>query len=259
MVSRAFSALNRNPGLALAPILMDLTSFLLGLMTIGFWGESQLSLKLALDVGMPSISTILEKNVLASGVNFDLFGGGIEGSILLALLLLLLSAFVEAGFIGLLYELARDNAPSMPAFASYAKRFWLRILGLRLLVFVFTIVGGLLAMLLSIFGVLAFLVIFLILRVNDIYWEYTMVSEDIGIAEAFHLSRMYFVNRPEELSGIIIDIFLVNFIAALVVNLLWNPVVIFITIPFYCYVSTALQLALMKSKLDLGDLPLPVV
>ena len=56
--------------------------------------------------------------------------------------------------------------------------------------------GGLLALLLCIIGVIAFLVIFLIFRIKYIYWEFTMVSEDLGISEAFSLSRVHYANRP---------------------------------------------------------------
>ncbi|MDD2211353.1 MAG: hypothetical protein PHN71_08570 [Candidatus Cloacimonetes bacterium] len=256
MINRAFSALSRNFYLILIPILMDLTSFIFALVTTGFWGESKVSLKLALDVGLPSISSIFDQNVLVSGVNINQTGalpGGI--ALILVLLFVLLGAYLEAGFIGLLHEVAKDNVPSLDTFVSYAKRFWLRFLGLRLIIFVFSLLGVFLAMLLSIIGVIAFLVIFLILRIKYIYWEFTMVSEDMGISEAFSRSRMHYENRNPELSSIIISILVANFIAALIVNLLWTPVVVFISIPIYCYVATALQLALMYNKLALPEQP----
>lgn len=53
MINRAFNTLKRGLGLVLIPILMDIISFVLGLMTTGFWGESKITLKLALEVGMP--------------------------------------------------------------------------------------------------------------------------------------------------------------------------------------------------------------
>lgn len=250
MVNRAFSALNRNLGLVLVPIFMDLMNLLLGLASTGFWGESKLSLKLALDVGLPSIATVLEHNVLAGP---ELSGSGALPAMLLALFFLLLGAFVEAGFIGLLCEAGREKAATLAAFVGYAKRFWLRMLGLRLLISVTIYIGGLVAMLLSIIGVIAFLVIFLILRVKYIYWEYVMVSEDIGIARAFNRSRLYFQYRTPQLNIIILSIFLANFVTALIVNWLWHPVVLFIAIPFYCYLATGLQLALMKDTLYLSD------
>jgi hypothetical protein len=253
MVRRAFSALNGNPGLVLAPVLKDLASLLLGLMTAGFWGEPQASFILALDVGLPTISTVLENNVLSTGVDLDLAGGGAGVPLLLALLFFLLRVLIEAGFIGLLCDLARGIAPTLTAFVSYSKRFWQRMLGLRLLTLVFTAILGTLAMLLPVIGIIAFPVILFVLRVKFIYWEYTMVSEDIGIAEAFGRSGLYFAKRTPQLHGIVIGIVLLNFIAAFLVNMLWSPEVIFISIPFYCYLATALQLALMGNKLELDD------
>jgi hypothetical protein len=258
MLNRAFSTLNRNLGLILIPIFMDLASFLLGLMTIGFWGESKVHLKLALDVGLPSIATVLEQNVLASGFSFN-FGDGVGAwgfAFLLFLLFFVLGAYCEAGFIGLLYQAVAKDAPStLDTFLYYGNRFWLRFLGLNLLVFLVTIVGGLMAMLLFVFGVIAFLVIFLILRIKYIYWEFTIVSEDMGVLEAFNRSKMHYNNRSPEMAIIIIKILVANFIAALIVNFLWSPVMIFIAIPIYSYVATGLQLALMCNKLELSDAP----
>ncbi len=260
MISRAFSTLNRNLGLVLVPVLMDLASFALGMMTVGFWGQSKLSLKLALNVGLPSISAILEQNVLAGEITLGLDGAGpAAATFLLAILFLFLSAFVEAGFVGLLYEVAGEKAPSLDSFVSYGKRFWLRFLGLRLLVFAFSIIGILMAMLLSIIGLFAYMIIFIVLRVRYIYWEYTMLSEDLNVFDAFRRSRVLFDGRAPELSSIIIAILLANFLVALIINLAWTPVTLLLFIPIYGYVASALQMALMMNKLELNvESPLPV-
>lgn len=113
MISRAFNALNRSLGLVLIPIIMDIVSFGLGLMITGFWGGSKVTLKLVLDAGLPSISSVIERNVFPV-LTFD-FGGGDPGTGALAigLLMFFVGAFAEAGFIGLLYERARGNAVNL--------------------------------------------------------------------------------------------------------------------------------------------------
>lgn len=250
MVNRAFSALNRNLGLVLIPVLLDLVFFILGMMATGFWGDAQLSIKVILDVGLPSISAILEHDILAGSLV-----GADSPVVFLFILSLLMGAFAEAGFVGLLYEIAREKVPALGSFVSYGKRFWLRFLGLRLLVAAVSIAGLLLAMLLSIVGLIAYMIIFIILRIKYIYWEFTMLSEDMGITDAFRRSRMLYDSRTPELSKVIIAILVANFLLAVVVNALWSPTIVVIFIPIYCYVASALQLALMTNKLELGVEP----
>lgn len=248
MINRAFNALNRRLGLVLVPALTDLVSFVFGLLTVGFWGASKFTFKLVLDAGLPSISTIIEHNVFAGSVNFDFAGSGPDTMALaLALLLFVLGAFAEAGFIGLLYERAKGNAVNLDTFLSYASRFWLRFLGLRALMFLVTLAGLVMAMLLSFLGMIAYLVVFMVLRVKYIYWEFTIVADDLGVFEAFARSAAYFDNRTPELSGVIIGILVANFIFALLVNFLWHPLPLLLFIPIYCYVASGMQLALMMS------------
>ena len=103
------------------------------------------------------------------------------------------------------------------------------------------------AMLLSIIGLIAFMVIFMVLRIAYIYWECTIVADDVGVIEAFSRSKSYFNNRSPELSSIILGILVFNFFFALVVNFLWHPLAVIVLIPIYCYVASGMQLALMMS------------
>lgn len=242
MVNRAFQALGKNPGLAIVPVAMDLLSFVLGFMFIGFIGEPRVSLKLTLDIGLPSVSTVLENTVMADVLHFD--SGG--AALLLFIFFFVLGAFVEGGFFGLLIQLAKmDEAPTLQNFLDYAQRFWLRFLGLKLIVFLVAMAGLFLASLLWIVGILAYVIGFIILRVLYIYWEVTLVSEDLGIGEAFNRSRQYLDKRSPELTQVVMAMLAVNLVAALFLNLLMFPVVIFVGIFIYNYVATGMLLALI--------------
>lgn len=258
-MNRSFSLLRRNLGLILVPVIMDIIAFFTGLLAVGFFGEPSFQLKLFLTVGVPSIGDILENNFLAGG-NINLTGtpeaAGI--AVLLFLIFLVLSAFIEAGFIGLLYETARNEvSPSVSNFAGYAKRFGLRFLGLRLLIFIVTLVGFVFGLLLFFVGVIAFMIIFIILRIKYIYWEFTIVAEDLGILEAFQRSRELYDQRSPELANIIIKILAANFLFGLALNFLWMPIILFIGIFLYAYVATGLQLELMLSLPGLKNEPQP--
>ncbi|MTI96283.1 MAG: hypothetical protein FH749_12540 [Firmicutes bacterium] len=253
-VERGFSTLTRNLGLFIVPVVMDLISFLMGLATVGFVGEAAFTFKFSVNVGLLSIADILEHYVMMNGLVFNLDEGlGIMGpALLLFAVFMIFSAFVEAGFVGLLYDVVRRQSVSSGQFFAYAGRYWPRFLGLRLLILAFIFIGGLVsALVLSILGVLLFLVVFVILRIRYIYWEFTIVSEDMGVIDAFTRSREHFANRSHHLAGVIITILVSNFIFGLIFNGIWHPVVVFVGIFIYGYVASGLQLALMFTKPDL--------
>lgn len=111
-MERPFSLLLKNLGLVLVPVLMDLASFILVLLTIGFVGESTFRITPALTVGVPSIGDILNQKIIYSGlqsVDQSVLPNQ-TGIILLILITLVLGAFVNAGFIGLLHETAKKKA-----------------------------------------------------------------------------------------------------------------------------------------------------
>jgi hypothetical protein len=247
MISQAFSILGRNKSLAMYPIILDLMSFLIGIAVIGFRGEPKLTLKLALDVGLPSISSVLDRNIMVNGVHFSMNGPSVPMIlVVLFFVFLCIGAFLQGGFIGLLYEAGRGQRVSLNLFLEYAKKFWFRFLALELLVVIFSMVlGGLLILVLKILGAILFIILFLVLRVLYIYWEFTVVVEDCGIGEAFTRSREHFGNRVPETMSVIISMIGMNAAFALVIHALWNPLVFIVTLLVYGYVATGMQMALM--------------
>lgn len=247
MIDRAFRFVNRNLSLVTIPVLLDLAALLLGLATTGFWGEAQLTFKFIVDVGVPSISNILQQNVLAGGS--VALGGEIDGAAFFLLLaFFLVGAFVQGGFIGLLKEGAAAEPPTPGKFFGYGQKFWGRFLIMRLLVAGVLFLGLMAAMLLSIVGLLAFTVAYIVLRIKFIYWEFTVVAEDLRVIEAFNRSKELFKQRPPELNGVLLAILGVNFLAGLLLNALWHPVMLFLGVFVYAYLGTILQLALMNTR-----------
>lgn len=253
MISQAFSILGRNKSLAMYPIVLDLISFLVGIGVTGFHGESKITLKLALDVGLPSISSLLDRQLMVNGVHFSLQDPSLPMIlVLLFVVFLCIGVFLQGGFIGLLYEAGRGMRISSDMFLTYAKKFWLRFLALELLVFFFmSFAGGLLILGLGMLGALLFMIFFLVVRILYLYWEFTIVVEDCGIGEAFTRSREHFRNRVPETTSVIISIIGMNAAFALVVNALWNPLVFIVTLVVYGYVATGLQMALMLTLIEI--------
>lgn len=248
-MERPFSLLLKNLGLVLVPVLMDLASFILVFFTIGFVGESTFRLTPALTVGVPSVGDILNQKIIYSGLQ------SVDQSVLLnqtgiilliSLITMVLGAFANAGFIGLLHETAKKNAtPSAGSFFRYASRYGLRLLGLNIVISVVAILGIILGLLLFIVGALVFLVIFIILRVKYIYWEFTIVAEDLGILDAFGRSRELYDQRSPELASVLWTIVGANLIFGVVFNLVWHPIFLVLGIFVYGFAATGLQLALM--------------
>lgn len=133
----------------------------------------------------------------ANSISPNLDGGGL----VVLLFTLILFSFAEAGFIGQLYQLATNgSSPTGEIFFSYARRFWLRFLGLQLLLTVVVFLGLYVSMLLGVIGALAYVVGFLVLRIRYIYWEFTIVTEDLDIFTAFTRSRQLYDQRSSELA-----------------------------------------------------------
>lgn len=258
MLKRAFSILNRNAGLVIIPAAGDIISLLVGLLTAGFVGAPSAAVKIVLSIGLPSITDVLDNKYLpgASSLNFaDISSVGL----LIFILFFLAGVFLEAGYIGLLYEAAVGKSPSAQSFFSYARRFWGRFLFLRIIIFLVSLLVLFTSAALWLAGVIVFIVAFLVLRILYIYWEFTIVSEDLDLTDAFNRSRRYYDKRSPELSGVIISIFVLNFLAGLAVNLLWHPLAVFLGIFIYAFLAAGLQLALMLTKPGITETAPPLV
>lgn len=252
MIGKAFDRLRRSTSLVAYPVVLDLLALMLGVAFGGFHGHSRFTLKFSLGVGLPSVSNLLDQNVMANGVNLSFGGAALPGAmVLLGLAFLLLTAYVQGGFIGLLHEAARDRPVSFGLFQEYAGALWLRFLGINLLVGLFVLAVGGISLVLGPVGIVLFLILYLTLRVLYVYWEFTVVVERCGIGEAWGQARAFFRNRTADTATVILTILASNFAFALVLNGLWSPPVMVLGIIAYGYVATGLQLALMLTLHDI--------
>ncbi len=157
LLIQAFRQLNRHLVLVLYPLVFDLIALLIGWSLIGFYGEAQLSLRLILEMGFPSVSHILNTPLL---VNTTEFFNAFERTTLLTLLIVLgmvlVGAFMQGGYIGSLYRLVADGTLRFADFLQYGKRNWLRFIFLLIIVFLAKIaVTTFLAMFFGAIGVFA--------------------------------------------------------------------------------------------------------
>lgn len=126
MVNKAFDLLTTRKGLAAYPIAFDLLSFVATALLFGIHMSSQFSLQFAITVGLPSVQDILENQNMAHSLNFPLNGLWYMPSeaILLLIVFLLLRAFVEGGFIGLIRDVVYKRDIDFSVFISYARHYF---------------------------------------------------------------------------------------------------------------------------------------
>ncbi|MFM1652369.1 hypothetical protein ACI7RC_09745 [Brevibacillus sp. B_LB10_24] len=250
MISDAFFKLRRQLLLALVPIVLDLFGFLVGLALYGFPGGSKFTLKLTLAIGLPSVSSLLDRQFMPGGIQFNFGESTPLAVILLFVLFMILSAFFQGGFISLLHKAAEDRRISIEQFFKGAVHYFARFFVLQLLIMlVFLVAGSLFLITLGLIGGLLFLVIFLWLRILFVYLEFTIVTDDLTLAASFGQARHYFRRRLPETAFIIVAMIAVGTLFSMVINALWFPLLFLILLIAYDYVAAGLQLALMLSLL----------
>jgi hypothetical protein len=248
-MDRYFKLLRQNTLLYALPISYDLLSFFLGTFLMGFWGASTLSIKLALQPGLPSVAPILEHNVLANGISLTHPQGGFV--FLTFLFLLLVGAFLQAGYIGWLLEVTRGNKLSRGIFLSSGWRFWLRMLMVSLFLLMLSFMGLFAAEHLGGYGVVLVMLGIASFRVCFIFWEFTIVAENLSAGDGFFRCLQYFRRQTPATVWIIGYLLLLGLGFGLFVNFIWHPITVFATIFAYNFSAAGLQLALMHSFMQI--------
>lgn len=249
MLFEAFRKLAKYQLLVVIPVVVDGLSVLFGTAMHGFNGTPHFTLKLALQMGLPSISAVTEQRFMPGSV--QIVGDGynatsVFGVLFYFALVLVVQAFLQGGYIGLLHEAANRRRLSMKLFAAYGRRFFGRFLLLDILVLAFLfMLGGLAAAMLKMPGIILFTIIFLLLRVLFLFLEFTLVVDDCSIAEAFSRSRNAFRHRTSDTMPLVVITILVNFVAGFLVNALWLPFLFLVLLIMYDIVSAGLQVAFM--------------
>lgn len=249
MFSEAFTKTSRYRALFLLPIGLDLLSFMIGILMVGYHGGSKATIRLALQVGIPSVSSVVSRSVMVGGIGLSMIGAAAV-MIVIMLLFFVLRAFLMGGYIGLLQHAAEEESPSVSRFMEQSSHYFLRFIIIELLIAFITVVcGAALLILLRGAGMFIFFVLFLAMRIMYIYLEFTVAVDDCSVKTALLRSRYYFANRLQETSAVILWIILLGIGGGYVMNL-DVPVSLFVLeILVYDFIAAALQLALMMSFL----------
>ncbi|MEC0227310.1 hypothetical protein [Paenibacillus alba] len=250
MLSATFGKLFKFPLLVLIPVIMDVLTMLVGAALYGFHGRPHLTFKFALQMGLPSINAVSEQGFLPGSV--QLVGSSFSAShlinnLLFLIFFLIVQAFLQGGYVGLLHEAVNQRELSFEKLVMYGARFFIRFILLNLLIMIsLFIIGGILTAVLQIAGAIFMILIYLLLRIRFLFLELSLVAEDCSIPQAFSRSRIAFENRTPNTLPLIGAAILFNLIAGLLVNALWLPLISLVLLILYDIVSAALQLAFMS-------------
>lgn len=254
LLREAYRRLNGNIPFLLYPIVLDVVAFGMGWMLAGIVTEPKWSLKLLLDMGLPSISHLLNVAQLANTIDYlRLFGDkGAAVPAITVLLLLLVFCWAQGGYIAGLQTIASGGKPDVSHFIRHGKAYFVRFLLFRITAFLakLGLTLGLTALLGSA-GLLISLLVFFSLRVVFIYLEFTMVDGRMAWDQVLGQSRAYFKNALPETGQIVVILFAFAGICSFLLHRFWSPFAAVAGIIVYSYVMTGLQLALMTVLIQL--------
>ncbi|MFC5530508.1 hypothetical protein [Cohnella yongneupensis] len=243
----AWRHLHRHYWMLIIPIVVDAGALMIGLTMIGFDGHPQASFQILLDVGLPSVSHVLNTSLMANSMPFlhsPLGISGAVGGIFLAYSVI--DAFSKGGYIGLMYKASRNQAIRFNDFLAYGRKYAMKFILWTLLVnLAITAVS---VLLMSLFGVLSYflaLLVFFLLRVVFIYAELVIVIDQVKFGEAFSLSRAYLKQSAPSVYLAIFMMFVLAGGVGWLVHRFWTPYAVFLGIPVYAYLISLVYMVLM--------------
>ncbi|UCZ53696.1 hypothetical protein LGQ02_02605 [Bacillus shivajii] len=248
MIYKGFKTLTEYTSIALYPIMIDFLSFMIAFIVYGFHYHSTISFKFSINPGLPSISDLLENPNVIHSVNFSLDGANSLGSFsLLIIFMFIFLAFIEGGFIGLLHKGARGEDANFHIFLRYGKKHWLDFIVVLIIQLALLFVLFIMMVPFMIPGIFFGMFLLFVLRILFIFWEFTIVTDELRPIDALKKSRFYFKTRIPETFGVIFSILIFNLISGLIINQMSSPIFYMIFIIMYGYVATGFQFALMHT------------
>lgn len=248
-MKKTFRLLFRNPLIIMYPIILDALSFIIGLMIVGFIGAPSLSIRLILEMGIPSVSYVSNIPQLINQMQF--MGDTISVRAWIPVIfMLLLMAFAQGGYIASLRNVVEGSPISIGQFMKDGKKYAVRFIFLFMIITAAkTAITTLLAAFLGVIGLFLSLVIFVVLRIIFIYVEYCIVVNQLNVDAAFRQSRRYFQASSFNTSGIIIVMMISSGVISLLLHYLWSPVAVVMAIPICAVVMGVVQIAFMQQLL----------
>lgn len=244
----SFRDIHRHFTILIYPIIFDVIALLIGLSLIGLQGSPVYSIKLILEMGIPSVSHIA---TFPSFVNhIDFLNLQEKVSVLMLMIvafMLIVRSFLQGGYIQQLNYIKNDTPYSFSKFLHYGKRNWLQLFFLEIIIFLGKIaVTTFLVIFFHVIGSFAGLAFFVFLRILYIYLEFTIVVDRVNITTGLRKSWGYLKETFFPSFPLIFIMYIVSGAVSYFLHKFWSLPFIFFTIILYAYLMTVIQMAFMK-------------
>ncbi len=248
-LSRGFNLATKYYPLVLLAAFVDLLN--IGEISRRFQGGFHI--KFTVPSALPSLTQVLPDPPAAGGsfVNIDIPFAYLGGAaLLLFIAFIVLSAYLKGGFLGCVLEGLTGGPVDREVFFAYARKFWSRFLIQAVIMFAAVIFLGLLIVGI---GPLAFLFIIVLLVAYFllIFWDYSLVREDMGVVDAAERSWRLVTANPGPVILFFVPIILLTAFFSVVANVLASTPLVLVALAAYAYLGTSIIFAVMSFYMEL--------
>lgn len=248
LLKEAFSELHRHLYILLIPIGLDLLSLWIGWQIAGFHGTSKWSVRVGLEMGLPSVSHLLNRPLAVNTMEFLNAPEAQLGHIwIIVLFVLIITAFMQGAYIGSLFQMAKGKQLKLGTMMQQGREYLLRFVFLAAMFLLAKIViTSLSVMFFGVLGMFFSFAVFHLMRIVLIYWEFTMVVSNVNIDTAFRASFRWFASSIPQTCIVIITSYAVSGGMSGLIHWLWSPATLISAILIFSYIMSGFQYALMK-------------
>ena len=252
-IVQAFRTLHKHMYLLAIPIVFDLVALVVGLRIVGFYGTSTISIRIPLEMGLPSISHLLNIPIFANSVDF--LQNADEPNLVILLVIgisVIVSAFFQGGYVSGLWTAVQDKKMSVADFVKNGKRYWMQFILLEVIFFLGKILlTTFLVFFFQVIGVGAAFIFFIVFRILVIYLEFTIVVDHISIDKAIKKSYSYFKQSVIPTMIVIVLMYMVTSGISFITHWLWAPWIIVGAILVNGFLMSGIQLMFMANLLEI--------
>lgn len=242
----AFKKVHHHFTLILIPILFDLLSFVIGWGIVGMDGKGRASIRLILEMGLPSAGHVSNIPVFANNLELLNSPNLPSNTWLIVIMMMVIGAFLQGGYISCLYSIVNGKAYDFLQFLRDGKKNWMQFIFLGIILLLGKVaVTSFLVLMFNIIGVFAALVFFICLRILFIYLEFTMVVDRVSIAGALKISRGYLKNSLLLTFTFIFIMYATSSLISFLIHWFWGPLMMIGTVLVYGYVMSVIQTLFM--------------
>ena len=226
---QSFRLLRHNLNILLIPITLDLIVLAVMIATTGWQLHSQWSYRIVLEMGLPSVFHLF--NIPLTWVH---------------VIVMLVWAFAQGGYIKALVSIIEGQPVRAAQVVKNGLKYWVPFAFLNITVLLAkAAASSLLIIMFGSIGAAASLLLFMVMRVLVVYWEFTVVVDNVNFDTAFRRSMKYFKHNSLSAIGMALIMFAASGAASVLANYFVMPAAVVVTMFIYSFIMSIIQLTLM--------------